>query len=555
MEKLKIKIMKFKIKNIIIMLLTAVFLYGCDDNIKVESLEFSDSSFKEVKMFLREIKDNGTTLKDLTVSNTVDKTTKTVTVVVKYTADITQLYARSVLERGASVKPIGDAPAMGTVGDFSTPHKYMIETPNGGAEEWTVIVVLADPPPPSAGPTGFELIKKDGTNKNMPLSTFPTTRGEAQNLGNALLGFDYNGSDQYASVDGAELDFRATQDFSISFWVKTTATNSDPSMVGDKDWNGGSNPGFVFAFTGGTWKLNAGGGGRIDIGGHAINDGKWHNLAATFDRDGVVTLYEDGVNIGTKDISGLTDMTSGNPINIAQDGTGSYGSWFNGSIANVKLFDYVLTENQVLNLGTTGAALVRSSGINKYLTVEQFNGSKFIDFGSGKFGFSYDDSQTQYSSITDGGALDFRHSGDFSVTCWVKTTATNSDPSIIGDKDWNSGSKKGFVFAFLGGKWMLNAGDGSNRIDITGNIINNDEWHLLGATFNRTSGKATLYQDGMALGNKDISAFGSMNSGYTIHIAEDGTGSYGPFTGMVANSTIFDYALTDAQMLALFNNK
>ncbi|MET0946231.1 MAG: LamG domain-containing protein [Flavobacterium sp.] len=193
--------------------------------------------------------------------------------------------------------------------------------------------------------------------------------------------------------------------------------------------------------------------------------------------------------------------------------------------------------------------------MNKYLTVDQFNGSKFIDFGSGKFGFNYDDSQTQYSSITDGGALDFRHSGDFSVVCWVKTTATNSDPAKIGDKDWNNDAGKGFVFAFLGEKWKLNAGDGSDRIDITGNVINDDEWHLLAATFNRTNGKATIYQDGVALGNVDMSAIGDMNSGLPIHLAEDSTGSYGPFTGKLAKIKIFDYALTAQQMLALFNIK
>jgi len=547
---LKFRNMKFTIKFILMLFLGGMFFTGCD-SVAVDQLEFNDSSFKEVRMYLRELKDDHTSRKDLTISSTADKTTQTVTVIVKYTADITKLYGIATLERGANVTPIGDAPSFGTVGDYSTSHKYAIKSPDGGFVEWAVTVVLADPPPPVVGPSGFELVRSDGTNKHLPISTIPSR--DVEMLGNARLGYTYNGSDQYASVDGDDINFRGTNDFSISFWVKTTATNSDPSMVGDKDWGGGANPGFVFAFTGGAWKLNAGGGGRIDIDGNPINDGKWHLLAATFDRDGNAILYEDGVALGSADISAMTNMDSGLPINIAQDGTGNYGNWFDGSIANVKLFDYVLSSNQVFNLASTGASLIKSAGDGQHFDITQTGGAVMNDFGSTKFGFTYDDSASQYSSISDGGALDFRHAGDFSVSCWVKTTATNSDPSIVGDKNWGSGSSQGFVLAYLGSNWKLNAGDGSNRIDITGNDINDDNWHLLVATFDR-DGNATIFQDGVSIGTADMSGIGTMNSTFPINIAQEGTGSYGQwFQGNVANTMIFDYVLTSSQVTTLYN--
>ncbi|GAA3557231.1 LamG domain-containing protein [Snuella lapsa] len=362
---------------------------------------------------------------------------------------------------------------------------------------------------------------------------------------------NFNGSSDKVEVSASpDINFRGTDDFSIGFWVNTTSTDSDPAMVSDKDWGGGSNPGFVFAYTGGDWKLNIGGNGdRIDIGGSDIGDGYWHYLAATFDRDGNVTLYQDGVVQGSSSLTGLTDITSNLPIFIGQDGTGNYGNWFEGKIGQVTVFDYVLTEQEVSTLSTpsTGVQLMKSDGSIENLEVTNSGGSVSIE--EGRFTYAFDG--TQYATVNDSG-LDFRHTGDFTVATWVKTDAGDSDPSIIGDKDWGSGSNKGFVFAFLGGNWKLNAGDGSNRIDITGNIINDGEWHLIAVTFDR-DGNATLYQDGEAVESADMSGFGDMNSGYPINLAEDGTGNYGPFTGKLSNTMLFDYALTAEQIKALSN--
>ena len=40
----------------------------------------------------------------------------------------------------ARVFPIGDAPRLGTQGDWTNPHKYKIEAANGNTAEWTVEV-------------------------------------------------------------------------------------------------------------------------------------------------------------------------------------------------------------------------------------------------------------------------------------------------------------------------------------------------------------------------------------------------------------------------------
>ncbi|WP_228414218.1 alkaline phosphatase family protein [Chryseobacterium sp. CH21] len=95
-------------------------------------------------------------------------------------------------------------------------------------------------------------------------------------------------------------NFGANQDFTIEFWVKPNASySSDPVMISNKNWANGKNKGFVFSgYSGQTFKMNIGDGtNRIDLVGGKVETNKWKHIAASFDRDGLVTLYEDGVPV------------------------------------------------------------------------------------------------------------------------------------------------------------------------------------------------------------------------------------------------------------------
>jgi hypothetical protein len=59
---------------------------------------------------------------------------------------------------------------------------------------------------------------------------------------------------------------------------------------------------------------------------NSINDGNWHSVVSTFDRGGMAFTYLDGVMVDARPINTFTDdIDSGNPINIGQVGTASYG--------------------------------------------------------------------------------------------------------------------------------------------------------------------------------------------------------------------------------------
>jgi hypothetical protein len=155
-------------------------------------------------------------------------------------------------------------------------------------------------------------------------------------------------------ADQNPFHFGASQDFTIELWVKANAYTGDPAFISNKSWNSGINPGFVIsAVDGQFWKVNIGDGNhRLDIQGGTISPGQWHHLAVTFDRDGLMTAYEDGAVVGFEKMSGIGVVSSYLPLRINQDGTGSYSYDFDGSIKDVRIWSAVIPESTLVQWAT-----------------------------------------------------------------------------------------------------------------------------------------------------------------------------------------------------------
>lgn len=138
-------------------------------------------------------------------------------------------------------------------------------------------------------------------------------------------------------------------------------------------------------------------------------------------------------------------------------------------------------------------------------------------------------------------ALDFGADQDFTVECRIKTS-TAADVAIIGNKDWDSGGNKGFVFSFRfasGPEWKINIGDGSNRVDInTGGEIANNEWHHIAATFDR-DGQLSMYEDGQFITSLDMSTIGDIDNGAPLRIGADIDGDY-QYTGAIEEIRVWN---------------
>jgi hypothetical protein len=169
-------------------------------------------------------------------------------------------------------------------------------------------------------------------------------------------------------------------DFSFSFWTKIFEQNDDQCFIGNKNWDSGSNPGWVVASQGSGMKWNyrdnainnipGVGNTRRDSPGVApqLLDGGWHHVIVTMARHSVGRIYVDGVLIneaplGTDsptNVVGSVDTDGiGWHVNIGQDGTGTYTD--GGSVSHidmlmddVAIWRRVLTTNEAFGIFTAG---------------------------------------------------------------------------------------------------------------------------------------------------------------------------------------------------------
>ncbi|MHC4748776.1 MAG: LamG-like jellyroll fold domain-containing protein [Planctomycetota bacterium] len=216
----------------------------------------------------------------------------------------------------------------------------------------------------AAAPSSGNLVghwKFDGNaNDSSTRGTHGTIAGEALWVAGRIdSALELDGRTHVVLSSGTDLNFGDATDFSIALWIKTTGWQDDAALISNKDWMSGGNTGWVIAGQGGgsgTWQWNYSGetGGRQDYDppGPTLSDGQWHHLCVVHDRDGNATFYFDGEYQAQVDIAGSTGtIDSGYPTVIGQDGTEMYSNgWFEGVIDDVRFYNSVLTQENVLYL-------------------------------------------------------------------------------------------------------------------------------------------------------------------------------------------------------------
>ena len=176
--------------------------------------------------------------------------------------------------------------------------------------------------------------------KGRSSKTTETTPGKA---------IKFNGSTDYLSIaNDPIMEFGAGTDFTVALWMKTTNWQNDASLASNKDWDSGSRDSWNIAL--GTDEkgidVNVGdGSNRADLQAGDINDGEWHHIAATFDRDGSVSLYIDGILEQSTSMAHVGDINSGLPLTFGRDSENEY--FFDGWIDEAKIWNAALTVQQI----------------------------------------------------------------------------------------------------------------------------------------------------------------------------------------------------------------
>ncbi|WP_316794140.1 alkaline phosphatase family protein [Pedobacter frigoris] len=160
-----------------------------------------------------------------------------------------------------------------------------------------------------------------------------------------------NASGQYAYSDSSFYSYDKWRRFTVECRIKVDGTlSSDPAILGNKDWNSGTRPGWVVFVNGQSWGFNAGDGTRrIDpkLTTPVLSDGKWHHIAVTVNRNSTVKLYQDGVFLlNSATITTLTtlDNTLKGKFAVANEGSLNYSKTLKVNMADIRIWNEALDD-------------------------------------------------------------------------------------------------------------------------------------------------------------------------------------------------------------------
>jgi hypothetical protein len=176
----------------------------------------------------------------------------------------------------------------------------------------------------------------------------------ADRFGNSGRAYLFNGSSQNISIaDTSVISFTIRQDFTVSFWIKTTSTKSDmfPFMKYSYTGNGS---GYYFIINHPSSPCAGAGAPSFYVGfgtpacsASPLNDDAWHHLAGLYSgTDSSITLYVDGVVQTKTGVKGHADVAILSPLIFG----GASPVFYAGSLDDIRIYNRVLTQNEILGV-------------------------------------------------------------------------------------------------------------------------------------------------------------------------------------------------------------
>lgn len=368
--------------------------------------------------------------------------------------------------------------------------------------------------------------------------------GAAFNSGRWNSAYGFDGVNDYVNVsDASSLTLSNTSTFSV--WVKPEATTTQYVLqkgVFQQD-------GYLLNLYLGTavdfYTSQAGAYQRnfIPASGSGIVINKWNHIVVSM--NGNASIYVNGImrtptisQIHLNPADGTTWLSIGST-------TPTPGSFFNGSIDEVRIYNRSLSANEVkelyLSKGLVGhwkmdadqknsTSTFDTSGYYNHGTV---SGATFTNEGRFKEGYKFD-GVNDYINAGSGTSL---RDQNFTISTWIKFNALDSQDNFI--------NNQGSVFYQLGSTLLLYANSG-NRI--TSGTIATNTWYNAVVTYDHTNMK--IYLNGV----QNVSQAYSSDITYSGNTLIGGTGvaDYA-FNGSIDEVRIYNRALTASEVAGLYN--
>ncbi|MBP6459401.1 MAG: discoidin domain-containing protein [Crocinitomicaceae bacterium] len=214
----------------------------------------------------------------------------------------------------------------------------------------------------SYGGSGSTWSDLSTSNNHASLTVTPTYNGS-----NGLV---FNGTTHYGSIPSVSgvTDFTNSQKYSIEVWFNPSSgqVNSGEAELLEKwnknnesrypftiRYNEGTSSMSVACYDGTTYKY-------VTVPGFPVNT--WKQLVGVFDFVGkTLTVYRDGVSVGSVSLVGINQVSNTSPIAIAtrltSTGGPQTGIMFKGTIGKIRIYNKSLTASEILQNFNTNKVL------------------------------------------------------------------------------------------------------------------------------------------------------------------------------------------------------
>lgn len=209
------------------------------------------------------------------------------------------------------------------------------------------------------GYTGVLTIGPGGTQTSAGTCSTSSTAWANGANGKFNSSVNFDGSDDFATINSGFANFQETTPFSISSWVKTS--DSTGSIV--SKWDVPNSPGWRQDINSGNIRLiltnSTGNTGRAVRTNDTYNDNNWHHIITTYDGSSTangIKIYVDGKLVPSSIVlDGSPGTLSDVAIRIAnQVGVSNFQS---GQIDDVRIYNYSLSADQVKKVMNEGASI------------------------------------------------------------------------------------------------------------------------------------------------------------------------------------------------------
>jgi len=277
---------------------------------------------------------------------------------------------------------------------------------------------------------------------------------------------------------------------------------------------------------------------------------EWHHAVGVLS-GAVLTLYLDGEDVATLDMTDVSDDKDGVVIGCVNGDSVSY--YTNGSIANVQIFNRALTSDEVNKL--YNKETITSGLIAHYpLAEDATNKAGYYGTENGGLIYSeqYGDSVGSFDGVDDYiETTEMSLASEFTVTGWVKVIDLDSDEDVVIAINWNADASTRFGIK----------SDSDDDTSLSIQCGDDDAWHSIPGAIDNTWMFISVTYDGTDTVSK---VYGETEVAFTTNVTLDNSkvcignfnsDSSGYFNGNVANVRIYDKALTAEQITDLYNKK